>query len=98
MPQVITPKLALAMLALITLSFAGFAQAPTGVITGVFTDESGAVMPNATVTITDKATGFNRAATSNAEGLFSAPALPAADYEVRAEAPGFRTLLRDVTL
>src|SRR5579863_296323 len=74
------------------------AQAPTGVITGTVTDETGAVIPNVTVTITNKATGIARTATTGADGLYSAPALPAADYTVRAEATGFRTLQRDATV
>ena len=76
------------------VSLGVFAQAPTGIITGTVTDESGAVVPNVNVTITNKATGVSRAATTNAEGYFSAAALPAGDYEVKAEVTGFRTLVR----
>ncbi len=75
------------------------AQAPTGIITGTLTDESGAVIPNATITITNKATGVAaRTATTDAQGYYSAPALPAGDYEVRAEVSGFRTVQRDATV
>ena len=70
----------------------------TGLISGTVTDESGAVIPNVTLTITNKATGTTRSVTSNAEGLFSAPALLAGDYQVRAEMQGFRTLERDATV
>ena len=35
------------------------AQAPTGTISGTVTDASGAVVPNATITITNKATGLH---------------------------------------
>jgi hypothetical protein len=73
----------------------GLAQAPTGIITGGLTDESGAVVPNATVTITNKATRVARTLTTNAGGLYSAPALPPGEYEVRAEVAGFRTVVRD---
>ena len=72
-----------------------FAQAPTGSIVGTINDQSGAVIPNVTVTITDKATSANRTLSSNADGIYSAPALPAGDYEVRAEANGFKTLVRE---
>src|SRR3984893_10020100 len=75
------------------------AQAPTGIITGTLTDESGAVIPNATITITNKATGVvPRTATTDAQGYYSAPSLPAGDYEVRAEVSGFRTVQRDATV
>ncbi len=85
-------------LVVVLLSVALYAQAPTGIITGTVTDESGAVVPNSTVTITNKATGFSRTLTTNATGLFSAPALSAGEYEVRVEMTGFRTLLRDATV
>lgn len=75
-----------------------FAQAPTGTITGIVTDESGAVVPNVTVTITDKTTGAARTVITNASGLYSAPALPVGEYEVRAEKQGFRTDVRESTV
>ena len=71
------------------------AQTGTGAVSGTVTDESGAVIPNASVTITNKATGTSRQLTTNAEGLFSAPALLAGEYEVKAELLGFRTQVRD---
>ena len=74
------------------------AQAPTGVISGTVVDQSGAVMGNATVTITEKATGTVRSLTTNNEGLYSAPALLAGEYEVRSEAPGFRSLVRQAVV
>jgi len=82
----------------LAMSVSVYAQTPTGIISGAVTDESGAVVPNATVTITNKTTGFVRTVTTNAEGLFSAPALPAGEYEVRAELTGFRTTLRQATV
>ena len=71
------------------------AQAPTGIILGTVVDESGAVVPNATITITNKATGVPRTATTNVDGTFSAPALPSGQYEVRVEVQGFRTVIRE---
>src|SRR5579863_4326664 len=70
------------------------AQTATGTITGTVTDASSAVVPSASVTVTNKATGIARTLTANAEGLFSAPALTAGDYEVRVEMQGFRTEVR----
>ena len=85
----------------IVLSFllgpGAFAQG-TGTITGTVADESGAVIPNANITITNKATGVGRSANTNAEGYFSAVALLAGDYEVKAEVTGFRTLVRPATV
>jgi Carboxypeptidase regulatory-like domain len=87
-----------AVLALFAFSFLVYSQAPTGTITGLVTDQSGAAMANVTVTITDKATGTARNLVTNAAGLYSAPALPVGDYEVRAQVQGFRTIVRDSTV
>src|SRR5579864_5853081 len=89
----VTSALMLFVLVL-AMSVAVYAQTPTGTISGAVTDDSGAVVPNAAVVITNKSTGFVRTLTSNAEGLFSAPSLPAGQYEVRVELQGFRTTIR----
>src|ERR1035441_10877163 len=80
------------------LVVAGLAQAPVGDISGTVFDESGAVIPNAQVTITNKDTGLVRNVTSNAAGLYNASALPAGTYEGKTEVAGFRTLLRAATI
>jgi hypothetical protein len=74
------------------------AQAPTGIISGTVTDSSGAVVPGANITITDKSTASSRSVPTSADGLFSAPSLPAGTYEVRAEAQGFRTTVREANV
>ncbi|HYL37464.1 MAG TPA: carboxypeptidase-like regulatory domain-containing protein [Bryobacteraceae bacterium] len=72
-----------------------WAQVATGTITGTVTDPSGAVIPNATLTITNPATAASRTVTSNAQGLFSVPALVAGTYQVKTEVSGFQTVQRD---
>lgn len=74
------------------------AQLATGTISGTVTDETGAVVPNATLTVTNKATNVSRTGTTNAEGAYTIVALPAGDYEVKAEIKGFRTLVRAATV
>src|SRR5579871_1497032 len=81
-------------IAIISSGAAVHAQTATGTISGTVTDASGAVIPSATVTVTNKATGIARTLTANSEGLYSAPALPAGEYEVRVEMQGFRTEVR----
>ncbi len=76
-------------------TFAVFAQAPTGIISGTVTDQSGAVISGASITIVNKATAASRSIATNGQGLFSAPALPPGTYEVRGEMNGFRTTVRD---
>ena len=75
-----------------------FAQSSNGTIVGTVTDSSGAVVPAAAITITNKATSAARNATADDTGSYSAPALAAGDYEVKAEKQGFKTALRDATV
>ncbi|HTB12540.1 MAG TPA: TonB-dependent receptor [Bryobacteraceae bacterium] len=92
------PLLGVVLLIACSISRPAFAQAPVGTISGVVADETGAIIPNATIKIRNKATGAERELVSNAEGAFSAPALPAGVYEVRVELKGFRTVVREATV
>ena len=84
-------------LALITVALLT-AQAPTGTISGTVSDESGAVVPNVKVLVTNKATGANREVLSGPDGAYSVSALAAGEYEVRADATGFRAMQRGATV
>jgi len=64
-----------------------FAQEAT--IVGTVTDSSGAVVPNATITVTNVATGQVRKMQSNDIGQYVATALPIGNYDVKAQATGF---------
>jgi hypothetical protein len=67
------------------------AQEITGTIVGTVQDVSGAIVPGASVTITDKAKGVVvRSLTAGDDGAYSAPQLPVATYEVAVEAAGFK--------
>ena len=74
-----------------------YGQGATGAIAGKVTDTSGAVIAGARVTITNTATNASRETVANGEGLYSAPALEAGEYQVRVEVPGFRTVVRNAT-
>ncbi len=67
----------------------GFAQ-ETATINGTVTDQSGAVVPNATVTITNAGTGSSRTLTTNQSGYYSSPDLPIGQYSVKVDAAGFK--------
>ena len=69
-------------------------QAAGGTIEGTVTDESGAVLPGAAVTVRNTATGAMREATSDPAGLYRAPLLPVGPYEVTAALSGFATTRR----
>jgi hypothetical protein len=70
------------------------AQVAGGTITGTVVDSSGRVLPNASVSITNVATGINRTVTTNEDGLYIAPNLLPASYELTFTAPGFKTDVR----
>ena len=61
----------------------------TGSLQGTVTDSSGAVLPNAAITIRDAATGATRTVKSDSQGNYSVPALPPGRYEMEAAAAGF---------
>src|SRR5579884_1276520 len=65
------------------------AQTTTGTITGTVTDPTGAVVPNAKVTVVNEAEGAARDLTTNASGVFTAPNLTVGTYRVRVNSPGF---------
>ena len=67
-----------------------WAQETTGAITGTIHDSSGAVVPNASVTIKNTGTGAERKVTSNGSGTFTATLLPVGTYDVTVEATGFK--------
>src|SRR5690242_1676839 len=83
----------LAKVLLFVLAGAGWmlAQLPTGTILGVVKDASGAVVPNATVTIRNIETDFLRTVTTGEDGAYRAPALPVGHYNVKIEHAGFQT-------
>ncbi|HEY4678569.1 MAG TPA: carboxypeptidase-like regulatory domain-containing protein, partial [Candidatus Angelobacter sp.] len=68
----------------------------TGSIQGTVTDPNGAVVPNAAVTITNKATGQTTKLTSSSSGTYASGALIPGEYTVRIEAKGFQTQLLTV--
>lgn len=88
----------MALCLILFLTAVAWAQAPVGTISGTVTDESGAVIPNAAITIRHKATGAERKLTSAEDGTYSAAALAVGDYEVTVKANGFRTLQRDAVV
>jgi hypothetical protein len=63
----------------------------TGSIQGSVTDQTGAVVSGAKVTITNQATGAAIHLTASSAGTYSSGPIQPADYVVRAEAKGFKT-------
>ena len=76
------------------LSVAASAQSTGGRITGRVTDPSGAVVPDATVTITNDATGVSNHTESNKNGDYAFPTVAVGTYTIEFEASGFKKLTR----
>ena len=72
------------------LSAPALAQTNTGEIGGVVRDESGGVLPGATVVAAHPASGFTAERVTDTDGRFFMPSLPIGEWEVAAELPGFR--------
>ncbi|MGH9351112.1 MAG: carboxypeptidase regulatory-like domain-containing protein, partial [Terriglobia bacterium] len=71
------------------------AQAVAGAqIHGVITDATGAVIPNAKVSVTQTATGMTRTTASNSSGAYVLPSLPVGPYRFDVQAPGFENYVQ----
>src|SRR5262252_8608179 len=67
------------------------AQTATSRITGTVTDASGALVPGATVTTRNDATGVTYTQTTTEAGLYGFPSLPVGTYTITVSLPGFKT-------
>jgi hypothetical protein len=79
------------MLALVVLGSPSTLRAQvTATLSGTVEDQSGGVIPGATVTLTNEATKFATAETSNGAGLYAFPSLTPGTYDIKASAKGFQ--------
>src|SRR4051795_11776865 len=85
----------LAALALVLGASSAFAQSQTGEIFGKVTDESGAVLPGATVTLTGPSLLQPQMATTSETGSFQFPRLSVGTYNVKFELTGFKTVIKE---
>ena len=69
------------------------AQQLTATLTGTVTDSSGAVIPNAAITVTQTTTNAARSVQSDASGNYAVTSLPAGTYTVNVSSSGFATYL-----
>ena len=84
---------------LLCFALSSFGQAVNATLLGTVTDASGAVVPNAKVTITEVNTGVSRSGQTNESGNYTFPDLPPGQYSVTMEAAGFKKeTRRDVAL
>jgi hypothetical protein len=69
-----------------------YGQTVSSAIVGTLTDPANALVPNAQLTLTEKATGEARTSQSNETGLFRFLNLSPGEYALRVKADGFKTL------
>ncbi|PYS45482.1 MAG: TonB-dependent receptor, partial [Acidobacteria bacterium] len=87
---------AIAAIAAVSFILAGtqvMAQS-TAQISGVVTDQSGAILPGVEVKVTQTDTGITRSAFTNETGLYILPNLSIGPYRLEAALPGFRSYVR----
>jgi hypothetical protein len=68
-----------------------FAQGALSEVNGTAVDQSGAVLPGVTVTLTEETTGLVRTVITNEAGRWVVPALQPGRYAVKAELAGFQS-------
>src|SRR6185503_551116 len=70
------------------------AQVASGAITGIVKDQAGAVVPGATVTVTDIATNRQRVVVSSGGGVYAASSLSPGSYRLEIALAGFKPTRR----
>jgi hypothetical protein len=84
----------LTALCLALATAAAWAQLSTAQLSGRVTDESGAVLPGVTVTMTQTDTGFSRSDVTDDGGAYVLPTLPTGPYRLEVSLAGFRTYVQ----
>ncbi len=102
--QPVSPRIALAAvvsLLIVTLpvaSFDTFAQARFATVSGVVTDESGAILVDVTLSLTNIQSKAKYEVRGNQTGFYEFGALPAADYELEVRRVGFEVVRDPLTV
>src|SRR5574341_566924 len=78
-----------ALLALVFLAGSAEAQLTRGSLSGTVRDATGAIVPGATVTVTNQETNISRTAVTSETGSYRIPAREPGQYTVRTELAGF---------
>ena len=88
----------LVLVLVVGLSALVLAQTDTARVVGTITDPTGAVVPNATVTVTNVGTGQTATAKTGGVGEYAINALPVGKYHAEVSQTGFKTETADFTL
>jgi hypothetical protein len=93
--KICTTKTAACFVAFVAFAFSpllrvtAHAQVAGATLSGTVTDQSGALLPQATISIRNVSTDITRTTTTSAAGFYSVPNLLPATYDVKASAQGF---------
>jgi len=90
MKAVSVRRVASAAVIVFSATFSIWAQLYTGSISGAVKDPGGESVPNASVTLTNAANGFNFKAQTDASGIFTARSLPPGTYTEKVSATALR--------
>jgi hypothetical protein len=77
---------------------AGQGAGASGSVKGTVVDPSGAVVPGATVEVTNPVSGYRRSAVTDSDGQFGFSNIPFNNYHFSASHAGFNTATRDLTV
>lgn len=86
------------VVAVLSLTALALAQTETGQITGTVQDQTGAVIPGATVTVISSGTGATRNTTASSSGDFAVSNLLPGSYQVTVAASGFSSFRQSVVV
>jgi hypothetical protein len=77
---------------LLNLSTPSASAQSTGGITGTVTDPTGSVIPNASISVKNEATGEERTTATDTAGIYAVPSLPVGKYRVEVKSSGMQTM------
>lgn len=92
----LTLPLMIVVLCILGATCLGQSLGNAGSIVGTVADPSGAVVPNATVTVQNPVSQFSRSTTTDSAGHFSFPNVPLNRYHLRVQGAGFSPYSQDV--
>ncbi len=76
------------------MTISAYSQSDRGTLTGVVSDSTGAVLPDVSLQATNLANGQQYSGKTTPTGLYSIASLPAGVYELKVDAPGFKTYIQ----
>lgn len=98
MPRRALAVIVFALFACVLFTIPAAAQVRTAVLAGQVVDQSGAVIPQASILVRRLSTGLERRVAAGADGTFAIPEMPPGDYELTATSNGFSVAVQRVTL